>query len=165
MFNIDDKMDEFKQFTDLRAKDKYVMPLFVQCGGTKYPLTDLDQIDYVGSIEDFIVGFGTSESIFIRNSFVRKCIYYFREVLRTFQVYDEETVSFTLYTIATATVTPDTKLLDTSIKNVDVVMGQVNEYIEMLYKRVSAIVEKKQEERRIAARESIAKYMEEIKDN
>lgn len=123
-FMINDK-DKIKKIIDMREDDEIVIPLYVQINGKRYEILEMDKINVRFNPYTFNVGFGTSDSLFIKNSFPVNRINEFK-LIEGFNVQDEDTLANIRYTIF------ESGYID-NVKDDDVLGNNINKYFECLY--------------------------------
>lgn len=124
MFDMNNK-ELVKKIIDQRDDDEYVIPLYVKIYNEKFSILELDNITDI-SPSSFKVGFGSSSSIFTKNSFISKYAMDF-ETINVFKVFDNDNNVDVLYNIfETGFVT----------ENSDMHI-QINDYVQMLMDRIS----------------------------
>lgn len=121
---INDK-DKIKKIIDMREDDEIVIPLYVQINGKRYEILEMDNINVRFNPYTFNVGFGTSDSLFIKNSFPVNRINEFK-LIEGFNVQDEDTLANIRYTIF------ESGYID-NVKDDDVLGNNINKYFECLY--------------------------------
>lgn len=121
---INDK-DKIKKIIDMREDDEIVIPLYVQINGKRYEILEMDKINVRFNPYTFNVGFGTSDSLFIKNSFPVNRIHEF-QLIESFNVQDEDTLANIRYTIF------ESGYID-NVKDDDVLGNNINKYFECLY--------------------------------
>lgn len=121
---INDK-DKIKKIIDMREDDEIVIPLYVQINGKRYEILEMDKINVRFNPYTFNVGFGTSDSLFIKNSFPVNRISEFK-LIEGFNVQDEDTLANIRYTIF------ESGYID-NVKDDDVLGNNINKYFECLY--------------------------------
>ena len=121
---INDK-DKIKKIIDMREDDEIVIPLYVQINGKRYEILEMDKINVRFNPYTFNVGFGTSDSLFIKNSFPVNRINEFK-LIEGFNVQDEDTLANIRYTIF------ESGYID-NVKDDDVLGNNINKYFECLY--------------------------------
>ena len=94
MFNIEDK-ETIMKLIDIRNKDDLVVPVYLRVGNNTYYLSEVDEITSC-SPSIFKVGFGSSDSVFIRNKFPKNKLINFTNP-RTFTNFNEEEQCATEY--------------------------------------------------------------------
>ena len=94
MFNIEDK-ETIMKLIDIRNKDELVVPVYLRVGNNTYYLSEVDEITSC-SPSIFKVGFGSSDSVFIRNKFPKNKLINFTNP-RTFTNFNEEEQCATEY--------------------------------------------------------------------
>ena len=87
MFNIEDK-ETIMKLINCRSNEDIIIPIYVSIGNKKYLLVDMDEIDNC-SPSIFKVGFGSSDSVFIRNKFPKSKLINFSNS-KVFTQYDED---------------------------------------------------------------------------
>lgn len=94
MFNIEDK-ETIMKLIDIRNKNELVVPVYLRVGNNTYYLSEVDEITSC-SPSIFKVGFGSSDSVFIRNKFPKNKLINFTNP-RTFTNFNEEEQCATEY--------------------------------------------------------------------
>ena len=132
MFDVNNKDIIVKLI--MTKDDDIVIPLYVKIYNMRYSILELNDItDFDAS--SFKVGFGTSTSFLLKNSFPDKNIFDFDNI-STFIEFDEKLNSNIIY-----------RVFESAHANGgDVVHKQINKYYEMLNNYVSNLaIEKKKE--------------------
>lgn len=141
MFDINDK-DTIIKIINQRNDEEYVIPLYVKMYNTTYPILELDSItDFNQS--SFKVGFGTSSSMFMKNSFPNQYAFDF-DTVSVFKEFDQT------YNTEIRYVVFETSMVD----QVSELHEQIDQYILMLEEYVSEHVKQ-------IKKELIKKQMEE----
>jgi hypothetical protein len=94
MFNIEDK-ETIMKLINIRNKNELVVPVYLRVGNNTYYLSEVDEITSC-SPSIFKVGFGSSDSVFIRNKFPKNKLINFTNP-RTFTNFNEEEQCATEY--------------------------------------------------------------------
>ncbi|MBR5297013.1 MAG: hypothetical protein IKU29_03985 [Parabacteroides sp.] len=121
---INDK-DKIRKIIDMREDDEIVIPLYVQINGKRYEILEMNKINVRFNPYTFNVGFGTSDSLFIKNSFPVNRINEFK-LIEGFNIQDEDTLANIRYTIF------ESGYID-NVKDDDVLGNNINKYFECLY--------------------------------
>jgi hypothetical protein len=87
MFNIEDK-ETIMKLIDCSSNDEVIIPIYISIGNKKYLIVDMDEIDTC-SPSIFKIGFGSSDSVFIRNKFPKSKLINFSNS-KVFSQYDED---------------------------------------------------------------------------
>lgn len=87
MFNIEDK-ETIMKLIDCRSNDEVIIPIYISIGNKKYLIVDMDEIETC-SPSIFKIGFGSSDSVFIRNKFPKNKLINFSNS-KVFNQYDED---------------------------------------------------------------------------
>lgn len=87
MFNIEDK-ETIMKLIDCRSNDEVIIPIYISIGNKKYLIVDMDEIETC-SPSIFKIGFGSSDSVFIRNKFPKNKLIDFSNS-KVFSQYDED---------------------------------------------------------------------------
>ena len=87
MFNIEDK-DLIMKLINMRDKDEIIIPIYIRIGNNMYDLTEVDEIETC-SPSIFKVGFGSSDSVFVRNKFPKNRLINFNNA-KIFNHFDED---------------------------------------------------------------------------
>lgn len=143
MFNIEDK-DTIMKLINCRDKGELVTPVYVRVGNNKYYLSEMDEIQNC-SPSIFKVGYGSSNSVFIRNKFPKSKLIDFIDP-SIFLNFDEEEQCTTEYFIFEST---DIDYDRTDLTN------EINKWYHILLDHVMEHVE-------ILKKERIKKTMEEL---
>ena len=143
MFNIEDK-DTIMKLIDCRDKGELVTPVYVRVGNNKYYLSEMDEIQNC-SPSIFKVGYGSSNSVFIRNKFPKSKLIDFIDP-SIFLNFDEEEQCTTEYFIFEST---DIDYDRTDLTN------EINKWYHILLDHVMEHVE-------VLKKERIKKTMEEL---
>lgn len=130
MFDVNDK-ELVKKIIDQRDDDEYVIPLYVKIYNEKFSILELDNITDI-SPSSFKVGFGSSSSMFIRNSFISKYAMDF-EPINVFGVFDNDNGVDILYNIFESSFVTE---------NSDMHI-QINNYVHILMDYISNLVNNK----------------------
>lgn len=141
MFDINDK-ELIKRIIDKRNDDEYVIPLYVKIYNNTYSLLELDSItDYNPS--SFKVGFGSSSSIFTKNSFITEYSFDF-DIVNVFGIFSPSLNLNVLYNVFESTY----------VEECSDMHKQINYYVGLLEDRISKQVD-------IIKKELIRKQMDE----
>lgn len=149
MFNIEDK-NTIREIIDQRSETDIVIPLYVKVGNTIYSLLEANTIpDCSRSI--FKVGFGSSASVFTRNSFPTNQIVNFSGT-SMFMNYDEQYQANVRYFIFES----DEVDVERNDSANGILNKQINDYYNMLFDYVMEFVNVAKTERRRKAVEDYA---------
>lgn len=88
MFDVNDKDSIIKLIESRRTNDEVIIPVYVRVGNKVFSLTELDDITNC-SPSIFKIGFGTSDSIFVRNKFPKNRLIDFYNV-KLFTIFDDD---------------------------------------------------------------------------
>ena len=94
MFNTEDK-ETLMKLIDSRSTTDSFIPLYIIIGNKKYLLVDMDEIEEC-SPSIFKIGFGFSDSVFIRNKFPKDKLINFSNS-RIFSKYDDDKLCYVQY--------------------------------------------------------------------
>jgi len=94
MFNIEDK-ETIMKLIDIRNKNDLIVPVYLRVGNSTFYLSEVDEIPSC-SPSIFKVGFGSSDSVFVRNKFPKNKLINFTNP-RTFTNFNEEEQCATEY--------------------------------------------------------------------
>lgn len=143
MFNIEDK-DTIMKLIDIRNKDELILPIYVRVGNNSYYLYEVDEIENCSPYM-FKVGYGSSDSVFIRNKFPKNKLITFSNA-KVFSNFDDDKQCSTEYFIFESSELEDD---NTELTN------QINKWYNILLDFVMKHVESNKKER-------IKKIMEEL---
>ena len=87
-----------KTVVDMRDADAIVIPLYIQIYGKKYSILDMNSIKKRFAPSAFKIGYGTADSMFMKNSFPVNRINEF-DLVDTFYEYDSENDINVRYTV------------------------------------------------------------------
>ena len=87
-----------KTVVDMRDADAIVIPLYIQIYGKKYSILDMNSIKKRFAPSAFKIGYGTADSMFMKNSFPVNRINEF-DLIDTFYEYDSENDINVRYTV------------------------------------------------------------------
>lgn len=142
MFNIEDK-DTIMDLINTRTSSEVVIPIYLKVGNDRFFLTEVEAIgDCSPSI--FKVGFGSSDSVFIRNKFPKNRLIEFTNYQR-FNHFDDDKQCATDYFVFESS----------GIEGNDSLTEEINKWYDLLLDYVMKHVE-------ITKKELIRKTMEEL---
>jgi hypothetical protein len=96
-FMLEDR-NWIKTVVDMRDADAIVIPLYIQIYGKKYSILDMNSIKKRFAPSAFKIGYGTADSMFMKNSFPVNRINEF-DLIDTFYEYDSENDINVRYTV------------------------------------------------------------------
>lgn len=143
MFNIEDK-ETIMNLIDIRNKDEMILPIYLRIGNNSYFLSEVDEIVSC-SPSIFKVGFGSSDSVFVRNKFPKHKLINFNNV-KIFSHFDDDKQCSTEYFVFESS---DLEYDKTDLTN------EINRWYHLLLDFVMKHVENNKKER-------IKKIMEEL---
>lgn len=143
MFNIEDK-ETIMKLIDCRSNDEVIIPIYISIGNKKYLIVDMDEIETC-SPSIFKIGFGSSDSVFIRNKFPKSKLINFSNS-KVFNQYDEDKQCVIEYYVFESS---DIEYDRTDLTN------EINKWYHTLLDHVMEHVE-------IVKKERIRKIMEEL---
>ena len=131
MFNLKDNKEAIVKLIDSRESDEFVIPVYVRIYNNRYFLHELDQIKEYNPTS-FKIGFGSSSSLFVKNSFPNQLILNYEEPV-AFTECDENTGVATRYVLFEAN---DTVPDDSDInKQIIFYAERIREYLEEMAKK------------------------------
>jgi hypothetical protein len=146
MFDIENE-EALRNIIDQRDEQYYVIPLYVNINNCKYALWELNQVtSFSPSIMK--VGFGSSVSVFMKQSFLTEHMYDF-PIVKMFHHFDYEENVNTEYVVFESGFLTDE----------EVEQSVMHEQIQTYVKALSERVEKHVTEYRIQLRKQIAEEM------
>lgn len=142
MFNTEDK-ETVMTLINVRNKDEIIIPIYVRIGKNTYYLSEIKDIDNC-SPSIFKVGFGSSDSVFVRNKFPKNKLINFSNS-KIFNHFDnDKQCAVDYYVFESDNVDGD-----------DALSAEINRWYDLLLDVTMKHVEEKKEER-------IRKVMEEL---
>ena len=131
MFNLKDNKEAIVKLIDSRENDEFVIPVYVRIYNNRYFLHELDQIKEYNPTS-FKIGFGSSSSLFVKNSFPNQLILNYEEPV-AFTKCDENTGVATRYVLFEANDTvPDDSEIN---KQIIFYAEKIREYLEEMAKK------------------------------
>lgn len=143
MFNIEDK-ETIMKLIDIRNKDEVILPIYVRVGNSTYYLSEVDQIESC-SPSIFKVGFGSSDSVFVRNKFPKNRLISFSNSKIFNHFDDDKQCSIEYFVFESSELDDDNTIL----------ANEINKWYNILLEFVMKHVESNKKER-------IKKIMEEL---
>lgn len=143
MFNIEDT-DTIMKLINIREADELIIPIYIRIGKDAFSLIDVDEIQNC-SASIFKVGFGSSNSVFIRNKFPKNKLIDFTNP-KIFGYFDDDKQCAIDYYVFESDI----------IENDDSILTkEINKWNNILFEYVMDHVEKNKKER-------IKRIMEEL---
>ena len=143
MFNLKDNKEAIVKLIDSRESDEFVIPVYVRIYNNRYFLHELDQIKEYNPTS-FKIGFGSSSSLFVKNSFPNQLILNYEEPV-AFTECDENTGVSTRYVLfeANDTVPDDSEINKQIIFYAEKIRGYLE---EMAKKRREELLKEQMED-------------------
>lgn len=121
---------------DMRDADAIVIPLYIQIYGKKYSILDMNSIKKRFAPSAFKIGYGTADSMFMKNSFPVNRINEF-DLIDTFYEYDSENdinVRYTVFESGDVDDTESNKLNEEIHMYFDLLFNNVKENVDAYFK-------------------------------
>ena len=125
-----------KTVVDMRDADAIVIPLYIQIYGKKYSILDMNSIKKRFAPSAFKIGYGTADSMFMKNSFPVNRINEF-DLIDTFYEYDSENdinVRYTVFESGDVDDTESNKLNEEIHMYFDLLFNNVKENVDAYFK-------------------------------
>lgn len=134
-FMLEDR-NWIRTVVDMRDTDAIVIPLYIQIYGKKYSILDMNSIKKRFAPSAFKIGYGTADSMFMKNSFPVNRINEF-DLIDTFYEYDSENdinVRYTVFESGDVDDTESNKLNEEIHMYFDLLFNNVKENVDAYFK-------------------------------